>query len=103
FWVALTRRGIPLVTLLVRDTTDALMEYIESYSGLEVLSLSPADNRHAEAFYARVLRRHIRTLRKLSIEITSRGKWGVGPCALDALSRCTKLVELNMPIYMHHE
>ncbi|KAK0224708.1 hypothetical protein EDD85DRAFT_237186 [Armillaria nabsnona] len=103
FWVALTRRGIPLVTLLVRDTTDALMEYVESYSGLEVLSLSPADNRHAEAFYARVLQRHIRTLRKLSIEITSRGKWGVGPCALDALSRCTKLVELNMPIYMHHE
>ncbi|KAK0501002.1 hypothetical protein EDD18DRAFT_786487 [Armillaria luteobubalina] len=103
FWVALAERGIPLVTLLVRDTTDALMEYIESYSGLEVPSLSPADDRYAEAFYARVLQRHIPSLRKLSIEITSRGKWCVGPCALDALSRCTKLVELNMPIYMHHE
>ncbi|KAK0234117.1 hypothetical protein IW262DRAFT_1452664 [Armillaria fumosa] len=103
FWAALTQRGIPLVTLLVRDTTDALMEYIESYSGLEVLALSPTDDRHAEAFYARVLQRHICTLRKLSIEITSRGKWCAGPCALDALSRCTKLVELNMPIYMHHE
>ncbi|KAK0479709.1 hypothetical protein IW261DRAFT_151024 [Armillaria novae-zelandiae] len=103
FWIALTQRGIPLVTLLVHNATDALMQYIESYSGLEVLSLSPADDRHAEAFYTRVLQRHICTLRKLSIEITSRGKWCAGPCALDALSRCTKLVELNMPIYMHHE
>ncbi|KAK0209187.1 hypothetical protein DFS33DRAFT_515081 [Desarmillaria ectypa] len=103
FWAVLTQRGILLVTLLVGDATDALMEYLESYSGLEVLSLSPADDRQADTFYGRVLQRHTRTLRKLSIEITSGGEWCVGPRALDALAQCTKLARLNMPMYMRHE
>ncbi|KAK0466006.1 uncharacterized protein EV420DRAFT_806052 [Desarmillaria tabescens] len=103
FWTALTQRGILLATLLVHNATEALMEYLESYSGLEVLSLFPEGDAQADAFYGRVLQQHVRTLRKVSIEITSRGKWCIGPLALDTLSRCTKLVELNMPIYMHHE
>ncbi|KAK0209192.1 hypothetical protein DFS33DRAFT_1380665 [Desarmillaria ectypa] len=103
FWMALIDRGITLVTLLANVTTDALTAYLESYSGLEVLSLSPMDDHHAEAFYRRVLVQHSYSLRKLSIEIKSVGKWCVGPRVLEVLSRCMGLVELNMPVYVNHQ
>ncbi|KAK0185163.1 hypothetical protein F5146DRAFT_196731 [Armillaria mellea] len=104
FWMALIRKGITLVTLLADITTDTLMAYLESYSGLEVLSLSPVNDHHAEAFYRRVLPHHSYSLRKLSIEIkSSMKKWCVGPRVLEVLSQCMKLVELNMPIYIIHQ
>lgn len=103
FWIALIHKGITLVTLLTDITTDALMAYLESYSGLEVLSLSPVNDHHAEAFYRRVLLHHSYSLRKLSIEIKSVGGWCVGPQVLEVLSQCMKLVELNMPIYIIHQ
>ncbi|KAK0479667.1 hypothetical protein IW261DRAFT_1478553 [Armillaria novae-zelandiae] len=98
FWMALTHKGITLITLLADITTDALMAYLESYSGLEVVSLSPVNDHHAEAFYRRVLLHHCYSLRKLSIQIRScMGRWCI---RLQALSRCMKLVELNVPIYI---
>ncbi|KAK0224750.1 hypothetical protein EDD85DRAFT_239492 [Armillaria nabsnona] len=103
FWMALIHKEITLVTLLTDATTDALMAYLESYSGLEVLSLSPANDHYAETFYQRVLLHHSYSLRKLSIEIKSVGGWSVGPRALEVLSQCMKLVELNMPIYIIHQ
>ncbi|KAK0463481.1 uncharacterized protein EV420DRAFT_1638416 [Desarmillaria tabescens] len=103
FWTALTHKGVKLVTLLTNTTTDILMAYLESYSGLEVLSLSPVNDHHAEAFYRHVLVQHSYSLRKLSIEIKSVGKWCVGPRVLEVLSRCVGLVELNVPIYATHQ
>ncbi|KAK0501040.1 hypothetical protein EDD18DRAFT_788295 [Armillaria luteobubalina] len=104
FWMALVHEGITLITLLTGITTDALMAYLESYSGLEVLSLSPVNEHHAGAFYRRILLHHSYSLRKLSIEIkSSMGRWCIGPRVLEVLSRCMKLVELNMPICIIHQ
>ncbi|KAK7464800.1 hypothetical protein VKT23_006006 [Stygiomarasmius scandens] len=92
---------------LVSDKfTDPMLDYIASYSGLEVLSFTgpnwygdrPEYNRTADRFYSDILPLHQDTLVKLEVLPAFEGKWCLGEDNLAAIAGCSKLRYLGIRI-----
>lgn len=91
--------------------TDALLNYMGSYSGLEVLSLSgsvalPEDlSQHsmymshaADWFYENVLPKHKNTLVKLEVMLHQDNRWCFGVNNIEAFRKCRRLRSLGVSV-----
>ncbi|KAF5362864.1 hypothetical protein D9758_007021 [Tetrapyrgos nigripes] len=109
-FLGLTAKGIYLRSLTWfnpvygRHVLDHLLDYIEGYSGLEVLSLrgyilESFANDNIDRFYRRILPLHCDTLSHLAIEPEIGFPWCNGPFELDnldAIGRCQNLRYLSL-------
>ncbi|KAF5362963.1 hypothetical protein D9758_007048 [Tetrapyrgos nigripes] len=98
----LTAKQIRLRCLALDCTAVPALDYIESYAGLETLSLRcsvPYFNRYAyndeaDRFYQRILPLHQETLISLDIRTKFESRWCFGKHNVDAISNCMGLQEL---------
>lgn len=102
-WVTLSLEQIRLRSLVVsryHGNVDAILDYIQSYSGLEVLSLiSPwwhnsTYNDAADRFYKEALPKHEKTLLKLELKPVFVSRWCFGEHNMDVFRRCVRLRSL---------
>lgn len=109
-WNALYRDQIHLLSLVVRlpgegQDSDSLFDYLESYSGLELLSIhgpssnvQPNYNDSAVRFYSSVLSMHEQTLVDLEVKPFYESMWCFGTHNVAAFRRCNKLRNLEVRI-----
>ncbi|KAK7461716.1 hypothetical protein VKT23_008142 [Stygiomarasmius scandens] len=112
FWRVLEREQVRLREISVRTLPRPFLDYLESYSGVEILEVHPSSNRDetvgaldnrgcdrcehqnlASQFYQAV-QKHRRSLRKLSIQGFTRGKWCLGEHNMQPVMACRELQEL---------
>lgn len=109
-WNALCHQQIYLLRLVIRlpgegQDADSLFNYLESYSGLELLSIhgpssniQPGYNNSAVRFYSSVLSMHERTLVDLEVKPFYESMWCFGMHNEAAFRRCKKLRNLEIRI-----
>ncbi|KAK0184385.1 hypothetical protein F5146DRAFT_964168 [Armillaria mellea] len=100
FWRALLIEKIHLRDVSVDIMNDALLEYLESYSGARSLMLiaeHAADN-SSSIFWHSVLPRHADTLVELYIQPKYAGGWCLDTRSLDAIIQCKCLEILRVKI-----
>ncbi|KIK70392.1 hypothetical protein GYMLUDRAFT_65624 [Collybiopsis luxurians FD-317 M1] len=107
-WMTLSCNRIHLCSLVVSrmdDTTGALLDYLQSYSGLEVLSLMGPFLRHnpqydnlAHRFYSDVLPLHAETLVRLEVKQAFESRWCFGEHNVEIFKRCRKLKSLSLKV-----
>ncbi|THV04299.1 hypothetical protein K435DRAFT_850949 [Dendrothele bispora CBS 962.96] len=93
---SLTSNDIRLRSLIFDKVTDAMLDYISSYSGLETLLFTgpnwysdrPGYDETADRFYGEILPLHQDSLVNLEILPAFEGNWRFG---LEAIRKCTKL------------
>ncbi|KAE9397869.1 hypothetical protein BT96DRAFT_1020528 [Gymnopus androsaceus JB14] len=102
-WITLALEQIRLRSLVIshyHHNVDAILDYIQSYSGLEILSLispawyDPTYNDAADRFYKDVLPMHEQSLVKLEVKPVFESRWCFGEHNIEAFRRCTKLRSL---------
>ncbi|KAF9068487.1 hypothetical protein BDP27DRAFT_1448359 [Rhodocollybia butyracea] len=102
-WLALSLDQIHLRTLVVSHlytTIDGLLDYLQSYSGLEVLSIrgssyiTPKYDDDAKRFYSDILPMHEQTLVKLEVKPVFESRWCFSPYNVKAFQTCRRLRSL---------
>ncbi|KAE9397882.1 hypothetical protein BT96DRAFT_791598, partial [Gymnopus androsaceus JB14] len=102
-WITLALEQIRLRSIVVsryHGNVDAILDYIQSYSGLEILSLispgwyDPTYNDAADRFYKDVLPMHEQSLVKLEVKPVFESRWCFGEHNIEVFRRCTKLRSL---------
>ncbi|KAF5352308.1 hypothetical protein D9758_011963 [Tetrapyrgos nigripes] len=101
----LTAKQIHLRRLVLDDVNGSLLDYIESYSGLEVLSLAgphwysqPEHDDMADRFYRQILWLHHNTLQRLEIHPAFEGRWCFGENDSWSIERCRNLRHLSVKV-----
>jgi hypothetical protein len=103
-WRALLAEGVSLEELAADHIHNELLEYIESYSGLQKLKLcgfaiASDDHEIAERFFCRALSVHSSTLRSLALEPSFEGIWCFGENNnTTAILDCQKLSDLSIAL-----
>ncbi len=100
FWRALLIEKIHLQDVSVDIVNDALLEYLESYSGARSLMLiteHEADNGSSK-FWHNILPRHADTLVELYIQPKYAGGWCADTRSLDAIRQCKYLEILRVKV-----
>lgn len=104
-WDTLRREGIYLSEVSTDEVSEALLDYLASYSGLKKVTLSFATSPNmtssdalAIRFYYNVLPKHVGSLSVLDISPIFEGKWCFGKHNIASVRQCTKLVSLKMSI-----
>ncbi|PBK94233.1 hypothetical protein ARMGADRAFT_908502, partial [Armillaria gallica] len=100
FWRALLIEKIHLRDVSVDIVNDALLEYLESYSGARSLMLiteHEADNGSSK-FWHNILPRHADTLVELYIQPKYAGGWCSDTRSLDSIRQCTYLEILRVKV-----
>ncbi|SJL15840.1 uncharacterized protein ARMOST_19345 [Armillaria ostoyae] len=93
FWCALLIEKIHLWDVSVDTVNDALLEYLESYSGARSLMLITEDeaNNGSYKFWHNILPRHADTLVELYIQPKYAGGWCPDTRSLDAIRQSKRL------------
>ncbi|KAF5362860.1 hypothetical protein D9758_007028 [Tetrapyrgos nigripes] len=101
----LQSKQIHLQRLVLDIVTEPVLDYIATYSGLEVLSLKgpkwysqPTYNENAERFYQQILPLHNDSLVKLEMEPEFESRWCFGEDNVEAISRCRNLRVLSVRV-----
>jgi len=106
-WKALKTVGVELSHLDVQHMSNALVEYIDSYSGLQALKIYIPDYSHdvkspgadeADAFWDALGKRHGGTLRHLDVNSGCEGEFCFSRSRVAAVKQCKHLVSLSVPI-----
>ncbi|KAF8166071.1 hypothetical protein K438DRAFT_2025199 [Mycena galopus ATCC 62051] len=104
-WDCLRKEGIHLTELRTDIVADELIEYLSSYSGLEMLVIragwreeAEESNRLADRFFGSGLPPHAHSLTTLSCYGTWEGRWSFGPHNAGVLSQLCKLTSLRMRV-----
>ncbi|ESK89389.1 hypothetical protein Moror_16232 [Moniliophthora roreri MCA 2997] len=102
-WKSLQSAGISLRRLTVDTTKSDLLAYLESFSGLEELSIFYPDGENdsddlARRFYQDTLPRHSESLRKLEVLPYFEGVWAIGLNDVHVFDCCKKLVSLSVSL-----
>jgi hypothetical protein len=103
-WDILRREQIYLLEVSTDEVSQALLDYLASYSGLKKLTLNfvTYNTSWSDAlgiqFYRNVLLKHVHTLSALEISPAFEGKWCFGQHNIAIVLQCTKLVSLKMSI-----
>jgi hypothetical protein len=104
----LITNGIRLRRLVLDTMKEPVLDYIETYSGLEVLSFDgphwytqPKYDNDADRFYQRILPLHHNTLFKLEIKPDFESRWCFGAYNADAIGRCKNLRHLSVRVNRH--
>ncbi|KAJ4485378.1 hypothetical protein J3R30DRAFT_1349240 [Lentinula aciculospora] len=101
-WTALSAQEIHLRSLILsraaNELTDAFLDYLQSYSGLETLSFRGPwayndleYDSAADRFYRDVLPMHVDSLTKLEIRIVFESRWCFGAHNFHAFQSCRRL------------
>ena len=106
-WSTFIGSGIQLEELVHNTTTNSLIDYLSSYSGLKKLKLTvslftdaPSSDEAATRFFDNVLSRHVETLESLSLEAYYEGEWCFTLRNAGLISQCTKLNHLLMSTFV---
>ncbi|KAK0219540.1 hypothetical protein EDD85DRAFT_1028915 [Armillaria nabsnona] len=110
FWELARAEGIKLVSISVSWRTRSLLDYLKSYSGIQLLEISidveEADyeeERHcADDLYHAILPGHVQTLTELYIQPYYAGAWCLEENHLAALVQCSKLATLRLALDSAH-
>ena len=104
-WSSFVGSGIQLQELVHNTTTNSMIDYLSSYSGLKKLKLSASSfvdasssDEAATRFFNEVLSRHVETLESLSLKAYYEGEWCFTSRNAGVISQCTKLNHLLMSI-----
>ncbi|THV00579.1 hypothetical protein K435DRAFT_443886 [Dendrothele bispora CBS 962.96] len=102
-WSILSSNQIRLQRLIVDYISTGMLDYLESYSGLEHLSLKCTTghvqtNRDADRFYNQTLVLHEDTLLSLTIQPKFEGKWCFSEGNVGSFRRCRKLQSLSVRV-----
>ncbi|KAG7086278.1 hypothetical protein E1B28_002242 [Marasmius oreades] len=101
-WALLQEEGIHLKDLAVTVVSQELLDYLQSYSGLETLVLSDVEsdrNLHtSDQFYQRVLPKHSQTLVSLSVDARNTQEWCLTRKNAAALQECQELKNLSVSV-----
>ncbi|KAF9532565.1 hypothetical protein CPB83DRAFT_627329 [Crepidotus variabilis] len=104
-WTALRESGIHLQEIEHDCISDALIEYLESFSGLRKLELKVqyfSQTNLAGAllakFFSRAFPKHMATLETFSIDSRLENQWRCGPTILQALIECPKLKNIGIAV-----
>nr|GAT57494.1 predicted protein [Mycena chlorophos] len=103
-WALLVSRGIPLVSLTTDRVTEALLEYLKSYSGLERLVINgdwrtaSGDGGLAGEFFDEVLPLHAPTLEVFRCVWAWRCDWCLGPNNASKIAEMSHLIDLDMSV-----
>lgn len=110
-WRALKMAGIELSHLNVHHMSNALIEYIESYSGLQDLKIYVPDyfndSKHAgnagtgdaDMFWDALGRNHGGTLHHLDVYSGYEGQFCFSRSRVPALKQCKHLISLRVPVF----
>ncbi|KAK1215175.1 hypothetical protein PQX77_022212 [Marasmius sp. AFHP31] len=104
-WSSLQRNQIPLKEIIVWTKIETpLIDYLDSYSGLEELTVQKAwasPNEEAsltERFSGSALPRHAATLRMLTVTSEEEGLWSLGRHNVNDLGACVNMERLSISI-----
>ncbi|KAF9266006.1 hypothetical protein L218DRAFT_997358 [Marasmius fiardii PR-910] len=101
-WILLREEGIRLRDLAVTVISQELVDYLQSYSGLETLVLSDVESdqtRNAsEAFYQKVLPKHAQTLVSLTVDAQNTHEWCLTQKNAMAFQSCRNLMNLSVSV-----
>ncbi|EEB99407.1 hypothetical protein MPER_00923, partial [Moniliophthora perniciosa FA553] len=103
-WIALRTQQIHLRQLMVdKWPCQELVDYLESFSGLETLSVSTCSGPStdysdslARRFWENVIPMHKDTLKYLTVRSEYTGSWGIGEEHFQTLRSCKSLVSLTV-------
>ncbi|PBK94242.1 hypothetical protein ARMGADRAFT_927453, partial [Armillaria gallica] len=106
FWSALRIEKICLQEVSVDIVNDALLEYLESYSGVKSMTLVPkqsVNSSHVDVsfrFWGEILPKHADTLLELRVQPNFKrsGGWCLDTRSLDAIRQCKRLEILKVQI-----
>ncbi|KAK0200132.1 hypothetical protein DFS33DRAFT_126892 [Desarmillaria ectypa] len=100
FWFALRIEMIHLRDVSVDIVNDALLEYLESYSGVRSMMLiteQEVDNSSSK-FWNKILPRHTNTLMELYVQPKYAGGWCLDTRSLDSIRQCKRLEILRVKV-----
>ncbi|KAL0576461.1 hypothetical protein V5O48_005504 [Marasmius crinis-equi] len=104
-WDTLRTERIYPRHIIVNNPHENFLEHIESFSGLETLTIRDAgatqqedSDRLAQRFYRQALLKHQASLRELSISSTGPGLWSYGAWNVDVLDGCMALESLRVNV-----
>ncbi|PPR02564.1 hypothetical protein CVT24_001945 [Panaeolus cyanescens] len=103
-WLALRHHQIHLEKISVDLVVPAFLDYLQSYTGVRSLVLSPRSHSGqsldelATRFYQESLSAHATTLQNLAIRAVEEGPWCFSEKYQTELSQCQKLVSLHVAI-----
>ncbi|PBK87979.1 hypothetical protein ARMGADRAFT_1084956 [Armillaria gallica] len=101
FWTALSVESIHVKEISVDIGSDALLDYLCSYSGITMMMLI-VDRGVIEAgalkFWNQVLPRHANTMKRLYVHSQSAGMWCIDSGPLRCLMQCTNLEILSVVV-----
>ncbi|SJL15832.1 uncharacterized protein ARMOST_19337 [Armillaria ostoyae] len=106
FWSAMRIEKICLWDVSVDIVNDALLEYLESYSGVKSMTLVPKQTvnpSHVDSssrFWGEILPKHADTLVDLCVEPNFKcgGGWFLDTRSLDAIRQCKRLERLQVKV-----
>ncbi|KAJ8085049.1 hypothetical protein AAF712_003388 [Marasmius tenuissimus] len=106
YWDVLRSSETHLRSVTVSNPTSEFVDYISSFSGLEILLLQDAgmiveqgeSDELARKFYGEVLPRHRATLKEVSISSLGPELWTFGAWNASAFDGCTELVSLGVNV-----
>ncbi|KAK1219426.1 hypothetical protein PQX77_017860 [Marasmius sp. AFHP31] len=106
YWNVLRSSNIHLRNIIACNPTSECLDYISSFSGLEILQLHDAGmiaeqeetDRLARKFYGEVLPRHRTTLKEVLISSLGPEPWNLGAWNATAFDGCTELVSLSVNV-----
>lgn len=105
-YATLNQENIQLKHVITEDIDDVILDYLQSYSGLETLGIGPmysdsADesNDLSRRFYNSVLPKHLNSIRALDIRPYFEGGWCYDiDNIFPLLSKCTELRSLSVAV-----
>ncbi|KAK0194823.1 hypothetical protein F5146DRAFT_922911, partial [Armillaria mellea] len=101
FWSALRIEMIHLRDVSVDMVNDALLEYLESYSGVRSMMLIVRDQEGDDSppqFWHNILPKHADTLVDLYVQPEYGGGWCLDNKSLDAIRQCKRLEILRVTV-----
>ncbi|KAK0205767.1 hypothetical protein DFS33DRAFT_530372 [Desarmillaria ectypa] len=110
FWELARAEGIKLASVSVAWRNRSLLDYLRSYSGVELLALTidveevdhEEERRCADDFYHAILPAHLQTLTELYVQPSYAGTWCLEEKHLAALLQCTRLTILRLALDSAH-
>jgi hypothetical protein len=101
-YAALNREKVHLKQVVLHGLVDdAVLDYLDSYSGLEVLELRTMyskDDALGHRFYTSVLPKHVDSIQVLKIRPCYEGRWCCNVDDVSVLSQCNKLRSLTVAL-----
>ncbi|KAG7439706.1 uncharacterized protein BT62DRAFT_875400, partial [Guyanagaster necrorhizus] len=110
FWELACIEGLELLSVSVTWVNRSLLDYLRSYSGIHLLSVSidveevehEEERRFADDFYHVILPAHAQTLTELYIRPSYAGAWCFEEKHLAALLQCNGLTALRLALDLPH-